>query len=391
MVDGLDSSKTGEEVAGRYRVLVENANDEMIIVDPESGRITFANPALAKIFGYAITELEGLSVFDLHFPEDHPKAKAVLDRCLRGDVVAEQLPAKKKDGERIWVEIKPALAQLEGRKIALSIVRDITQSVELAEELRASEQKYRDLVENAFDIINSVDAEGNILEANQRMTEVLGYSHAQVTHMNVRDFVAPEYLEGLLQHVRNTLAEGLEAGFICDWITRDGRRLPVEINSTAGPGELSRVLVTRCIIRDISERRRLEERLVREGKLNAVSEAAAQFGHSFNNLLTQISLRAGLIEMLPADSEEVTSHAKGILSVVEDAATIARRLQTLAQQSLAERVPMDINRLVLDTIEMARPLARGPGDKQATYRGGNTPGCNRTDTRRPRNLAGSVA
>ncbi len=139
MVDGLDSSKTGEEVAGRYRVLVENANDGMIIVDPESGRITFANPALAKIFGYAITELEGLSVFDLHFPEDHPKAKAVLDRCLRGDVVAEQLPAKKKDGERIWVEIKPALAQLEGRKIALSIVRDITQSVELAEELRASE------------------------------------------------------------------------------------------------------------------------------------------------------------------------------------------------------------------------------------------------------------
>ena len=347
-----DSADVRKEV---NRVLVENARDGIYLVDPETGRITFPNDALASIYGYTVEEMEGMTVFDLHPAEQQDRAQEVFARVARGENVVEEFWGHKKDGREVCVEIRPQLVEVMGAKYVMSIARDITGHRRAEEALEASESKYRDLVENAFDVINSVDAEGNVIEANRKMAEILGYSVSELTRMNVNDFVAPEYREAILAHIRDTAAAGAASGFECEWIARDGQRIPVEINSTASYRESGTFLVTRCIVRDVTVRRLIEQRLLESERLRAIGEMSAGIGHNFNNLLTAILARAWSIERVAADSEAVIREAKAIQTVVRDAAAIARRLQTLPERSQTETTPLDINRLVLQVVEITRP------------------------------------
>ena len=259
--------------ADRYRSLVENANDGIYMVDAE-GRTVSPNPAMADMYGYGVEEIEGMPVLDLHLPEDIPKAREALRRAERGGNVLERFSTRRKDGSQIWIEIKPVVIELMHRKFVFSITRDVTEGVLAEEALRASEERYRDIVENAFDVINSVDAEGNVIEANQKMADLLGFSRAEIARMNVRDFVVPEHLEAVLEHIAITVGHGLGQSLQCDWITREGRRVPVEINSTPRYSESGTFLVTRCIVRDISERRRLEAAFLQAQRMESVGRLA---------------------------------------------------------------------------------------------------------------------
>ena len=349
---GPDSVEMRQEV---HSVLVENARDGMYLVGTKSGEITFPNEALANMYGYTVEEMEGMTVFDLHPPEQQDRAREVFARIARGEKVVEEFWVRRKDGGEVCVEIRPLLVEVMGAQFVMSITRDVTVRKRAVEALGASERKYRDLVENAFDVINSVDAEGNVIEANRKMAETLGYSVSELTRMNVTDFVAPEYREAILAHIRETAATGERSGFECEWIARDGQRIPVEINSTASYGESGTFLVTRCIVRDITVRRRIEQRLLESERLRTIGEMSAGVGHNFNNLLTAILARAWSIERVAADSEAVIREASAIQAVVRDAAAIARQLQALPERSQTESTPLDINRLVLQVVDITSP------------------------------------
>jgi PAS domain S-box-containing protein len=153
-----------------HREVIENANDGICIVDTD-GRIVALNRAMSEIYGYSIEEMDGMRVFDLHLHEDVPRAMETRARAGGGEIVLELFSTVRKDGSEVWVEIKPVVIESAHAKLVFSITRDVTQRVLAEEALRASEERYRDIVENAFDIISAVDADGNVVEANQKMAE----------------------------------------------------------------------------------------------------------------------------------------------------------------------------------------------------------------------------
>jgi len=110
----------------KYRLLVENANDAIIIAQDESFK--FANPKTERIFGYSKDELKGMSVFDLIHPED----KAVVIERYRNRLEGKNPPAtysfriKNRYEEELWVEINSVLIQWEGRPANLILLRDTT-------------------------------------------------------------------------------------------------------------------------------------------------------------------------------------------------------------------------------------------------------------------------
>jgi len=136
-------------------------------------------------------------------------------------------------------------------------VRRSPDSPEEERALRASEQMYRDLVENASDLIYVIDLQGNFTSVNRAAQRVSGYTRAEALKMNIAQLVASEYLESARQMIQRALRGEPATTDDLEIVAKDGRRVMLEISH--------RLLLengiprgTHAIARDITERRRLE-------------------------------------------------------------------------------------------------------------------------------------
>ena len=125
------------ESEAKYRSLMENANDAILLVDPETIQITNVNQMACTLTGYSRDELIGKSILDLRRPEDRDYA---MDRfghvLMHGSGYFEDAPIIRKDGTPVRVEISAKILDLGGQKIFQSILRDVTLHRTMESELR---------------------------------------------------------------------------------------------------------------------------------------------------------------------------------------------------------------------------------------------------------------
>jgi PAS domain S-box-containing protein len=130
------------------------------------------------------------------------------------------------------------------------------------EALRESEERYRDLVENAHDIIYSHDLHGNYVSTNKAGEQISGYTREEALKLNFVDTVAPEYLETARLMLARKLAGATTTAYELEVIAKDGHRIPVEVNTRLVLRDGVPVGV-QGIARDVTERKRTEADLVR--------------------------------------------------------------------------------------------------------------------------------
>jgi len=138
--------------------------------------------------------------------------------------------------------------------------------------LRASEQMYRELVENASDLIYVIDLQGNFTSINRAAQRISGYTRAEALKMNIAQLVASEYLESARQMIQKALRGEPATTSDLEIVTKDGRRVMLEISH--------RLVLqngiprgTHAIARDITERKVLEDQLRRsERKFSTLVE-----------------------------------------------------------------------------------------------------------------------
>ncbi len=347
--------KASEE---KYRHLVENANDAIYLVDVDSGTITSANPALARMYGYTIEEMEGKPVFELHYSEDLDHARAVFSQILKEVPVTEEFRTRRKNGDPIWVEVKSILIELRGQKVVMSVTRDITERKRLEEELRESEERFRDLYEEAPIAYFAASMDSRIQMVNRNAENLLGYGRDKLIGRSVLDLYA-DTPEGKVKAelLNQRILKGEEInGEELEMRRIDGSSVWISLTVQLIKDTQGRFIERRAMAVDITKRKRAEEKLraSEEERLRAVSEMAASVGHNFNNLLTELQLRAQLMEQEADNAEAVIRDAKAIEETVQSATNIVERLQTLTKQSLSVRTNLDINRVALDTVEMTR-------------------------------------
>ncbi len=317
--------------AERYRLFYQHARDIALFVRRD-GRIVEANDAAVAAYGYTRAELLARTVYDLRAAPDVPLVAAQIAQADGGGVTFETTH-RRKDGGAFPVEVGSRGADVAGERLLLSIVRDVTDRRRTDAELREREALFRDLFENANDVIYTLDLEGRVTSANKRAEAVFGYTREEFTGRNSADIVAPEYMPRMHEALRRKLeGDPGPTTYELEIIRKDGRRVPLEVSSRLIVRD-GRPVGIQGIARDVTERKRAEAVLRDAGRRK--DEFLAMLAHELRNPLAPIR------------------NAVQVLRLAGPARPALRRAQEVIQRQTAH-----LARLVDDLLDVSR-ISRG--------------------------------
>ncbi len=260
VTDKIKSEQNLKESEEKYRLITENANDLISVVN-NKGRYEYINaPAFSNILGYSREELIGRRITDFIHPEE---MEILLNNIAKGVIVGEgsiESRFRHKDGHYIWLDSKGKTLKDESSKIkAIFVSRDITEKKEAEQKLKESEEKYRLITENANDLIVVLDNKFKIEYFNEQVLKILGYERDELFGYDAVKFMhADDALRGITVWKQNyEKGEGIVEARLRK---KDKSYIWLELKGKLfiGPDGKDKLLV---IGRDIEERIKAEQKL----------------------------------------------------------------------------------------------------------------------------------
>jgi len=272
----------------KYRHLLDTANDAILVAEVGTGVILEANRKAEELLGVPASRLVGTRQADLHPADERERCEHLLEgRTSTTREVSCELHLRA-DGRLIPVEVSAGLTELAGRTVVQSIFRDVTERKHAEDALRESEERYRDLFENANDLIYTHDLAGNITSMNRAGERLTGYTRDEVRRMNIAQFLAPDHLARARDMISRKLTDGGTTLYELDIVAKDGRRMSVEVNTRLILKGRQPVGV-QGVARDITARKAAEAALrASQQQLEeevCVSTAQAQVGRDLISML----------------------------------------------------------------------------------------------------------
>jgi PAS domain S-box-containing protein len=242
--------------------------------------------------------------------------------------------------------------------------------LQLLRQLKRSEERYHSLVENADDAVIAIRGDGVITGFNRKAEQMFGYGREEVLGKSVTLLAPPRMRElqqrmfdkfcrtGKLYIIGKTLAG--------NGLRKDGREFPLE--GTTLLVEEDGAYTLTILIRDISERRKMEELILQSEKLKSMGEFAGGVAHNFNNILSVIMGRTQLLRrnmQIPPDreaAEKFIEELKKNLEIIEkasiDGANTVKRIQDFSGTARVEVqgfTAVNVNEIVEQALECTRP------------------------------------
>ncbi len=359
----ITDRKRAEEALRRseekYRNILESIAEGYYEVDL-AGNFTFVNDSMGRILGYPKEELMGLNDRQYTDGETRRRLFQAFNKVYRtgepGRVFDYEIV--RKDGTKRYVETSVSL-----RKDASSepigfrgIIRDITERKQMEEALQRSEEKYRTILENIEDGYYEVDLAGNFTFFNDSICRILGYPKEELMGMSERHYTDKEVAKKVFQAFNRVYRTG-EPSREVDWeiIRKDRTKRYIEASVSLRKDASGKPVGFRGIVRDITDRKRIEEQLFQAEKLRAVGEMASGVAHDFNNALAAILGNTQLL-LYNAQDEELKETLKIIEQVAKDSSQTVRRLQDFTRRPVRqELLKVDINSIIKDSIEITKP------------------------------------
>jgi len=325
ITDRKKAEKALRESEQKLRDVIDNSSDAIVWVDT-TGKITLVNKKGFELTGWSEKELIGKNFMDVEALTQESKEKILegfMKRIEGIDTPPYEVEVVTKNGEIIPTELSASLIS-EGDKIVgtQSIFRDLRERKKMEKklmeysqhleeivekrtrELKESEAKLKDLFKTIPDGIAIVDLDGDLLEFNETTLELFGYSREEIIGKNVFDFVAEEDRERVVWSFEQTLKEGaIRIQFPV--LGKDGRKIPIELNASALKDPKGNLMGFVAVLRDITERKRMEEQLLKSERLAAVGQLSTMVGHDLRNPLTSIQNACYYLKMkLGASKDE---------------------------------------------------------------------------------------
>jgi two-component system cell cycle sensor histidine kinase/response regulator CckA len=353
-VRDITEQRRSEHQVRQLAAIVESSLDA-IVGRSLDGMVTSWNAGAERLFGYTAEEMIGRSVAILQ-PEGETELEAINESLRTGEKVELETVRLRKDGTQIEVAstVSP-IADASGRIVgASSISRGIGERKRAEAALRRSEARYRDLFENATDLIATVDLETRLTAVNEAFVRALGYSREELLGRLLRDIVPPEWHEQLARARGGKVDDELGSTvYEHELLAKDGHRIQVEVASRVIEEDGNPVGIE-AICRDISERRQLEEQLRQAQRLEAIGRLAGGIAHDFNNLLTVISgYTEELLEQRDPGSE---AELEEIAAAAERATILTRQLLAFSRRQLLQPRIIDLNEVVAGIMPMLTRL-----------------------------------
>ncbi|MFQ6607324.1 MAG: PAS domain S-box protein [Fidelibacterota bacterium] len=253
----LSKIKESEE---SYHGLYNHATDAIYVLNRE-GRFIDVNEGAVNMYGYPKEYFVGKTPEPLAAPGKNDMAliPKYVERAFAGEPVQFEFWGKRKNGEEFPKIVRLNKGQYFGEEVIFAFALDITNTKQAEERLKLSEKKYRDLFENANDVILIIDPETEIiLEANRLVEQIYGYGRNELVGMSIKELSHNIKLDQ--NYVDQLLSKGSIDNFETVHKKKDGTQINVLVNASFIEYEGRKVILS--LHRDITERKEIEEELI---------------------------------------------------------------------------------------------------------------------------------
>ncbi len=331
------------EAEERFRSLSEASREAIFI--SEKGICFEQNLAAENLFGYTLEEAVGKPGTDWVVAEDRD---TVMQNMLSGYEKPYVVNALRKDGSRFPCEIVGRMMEYKGRKVRVTVLRDITDQIQAEEELRESEEKYRNIVENSLEGMFRSTFDGRFLMANPALARIYGYDSPEELIAEITDIREQLYVQGEVRDVLiNSLMEEKELIDIVEENRRkDGSLIWISTKARIVRDAAGEPLYIEGFVEDITERletsRALQER---ERKLKE-AQKIGKMGHWELDLRTnRLFWSDEIFRMFEVDPEASVSTFEAFMEKIhpEDREMVGNAYA----DSLQSNVPYDIVHRIL--------------------------------------------
>ncbi len=249
----------------KYRMLMQHANDGVVIADAETGSILDVNQRIEELTGRPAGDLIGKHIAELHPDRERDRCRKLFqdvverESTIRGDLCVVHRGAKDID---VPVEISASIVEINGRKIVQGIFRDITRRLAAEEAERKEKERAEQYLDVAGVVIRVLDRTGNVILINRKGGEILGYEEEEIVGKNWFDAFVPERSRNEIRAVFNGLING-ELGYAEYYenpvITRSGEERLIAWHNSLLKDNAGQVIATLSSGEDITVRKKAEK------------------------------------------------------------------------------------------------------------------------------------
>ncbi len=335
-----------------YRTLFNQSPDGILIIDTR-GRFIDFNEAAHRQLGYTREEFGKLRLSDIDPFQRPEEIQASIKKVLEKGSDELDVKHKTKAGAIRDVHVITRLLVLSGRTVFHTIWRDVTERTRAEEALRASGNFLQTIIETEPECVKLLDADGTLIMMNRAgLTMIEAESVDQVQGKSAYPLVAAEYREAFKKLVESTF-QGKNGTLEFDMVGLGGRRLRLQTHSVPLRNENNEIIAALGVTRDITERKKLEEDLIRAQKLESIGLLAGGIAHDFNNLLTAILGNISLTKMYLNNTEKASARLAEAEHASLRAKDLTRQLLTFAKGGAPVKKTASIGPLVQESARFA--------------------------------------
>lgn len=254
-----------------------------------------------------------------------------------------------------FAPVKSGLVQWEDVSALRSIARQISLGIKrtkLEQDLRSREHYIASIVDYSADAIISLDTEGRIMSWNDGAKHLFGYGEQEIIGMPF-SMLAPDELKrsGELRKITEELAhKGVIRNYETEGLTKSKDKLIVDMTLTELRDDTGSIIGTSVILRDKTEQKKLERRILQAEKLSAVGELTAGLAHEIGTPLNIISGRAEYLLSEVENNSNLAASLKIIISQIDRITHLIKQLLKFSRSEKENVRPLNINEVILDTL-----------------------------------------
>ncbi|WP_461201386.1 PAS domain S-box protein [Anoxybacillus sp. TBDG-1] len=324
----------------RFRAIFEQAHEAILICD-DFGNILRANPAASRTFELPLHDLVHANLMQFVDPKSK-KVRHVLRQFFRHGEIRDELTFHMPNGEKKQLEFASKKGVINGYH--LTIFRNVSERRKMEKQLREQEQKFRSVFNHAMDGIVLIDDKQRIFDANPMACRIFALSKEQLVEKSMHAFIGSNDLNKF----QKWLASGEEEG---EFAITDGEGKKKIVELSFKPNIIEHVGL--MMVRDITEKKEMEEQLRKSDTLSVVGQLAAGIAHEIRNPMTALK---GFIQLLQGsignDSEQYNMYFHVIMSELKRIESIITEFLVLAKPQAIHYDQSDIAKIMQETVDL---------------------------------------